>query len=91
MSKFADQVKIILTSQLIKRISRVLQKMLKYLTGTIISTLSIHPLLSVWRVTFALKLNESLASAPLNSTILPLFFKVGISLQYCHRLPDVLE
>ena len=37
----------ILTSVLINGILRVLQKLLKYFNGTIISTLSIIPLLSV--------------------------------------------
>ena len=82
-------VKIRLTSQLNNDISRVLQKLLKYFKRAIILTLSILPLLSVWPVIFILKLNESVALAPLKSTILPLLFTAGISLQYCHKLPDV--
>ena len=35
---FADQVKIRLTSQLIKGVSRVLQKLFKYFNGTMILT-----------------------------------------------------
>ena len=84
-----------LISQLIKGISKVLQKLLKYFNGTIISTPTlpaILPLLllaAVWPVTFALKLNESVALAPSKSTIAPLLLIAGISLQYCRRLPDV--
>ena len=53
-----DHVKIRLTSQLIKGISKTLQKLLKYFSGTIISTalVSSSP---VGPVIFALKLNES--------------------------------
>ena len=57
--------KITLTSQLIKIISRVLQKLIKYFNGTIISTLFISPSSSVWAFIFVLKLNESVALAPL--------------------------
>ena len=71
-----------------KGISRVLQK---WLNGTIVSTPSIPPLFPVCPVIFALTLNESVALAPLSSTILPLSFTAGISLQYYHKLPDVLE
>ena len=90
MTQFADQFKISSTSQLIKGISRVLQKLLKYFNGTIISTLII-PLSLVWPVIFVLKLNESVAIAPLKSAISPSSSTAGISLQYCHRLPDVFE
>ena len=68
MTQFADQVKISSTSQLIKDISGVLQKLLKYFSGTITSTLII-PLLLVWPVILALKLNESVALAPSKLTI----------------------
>ena len=57
--------KIRLTSQLIKIISRVLQKLIKYFNGAIISTLFICQSSSVWAVIFVLKLNESVALAPL--------------------------
>ena len=40
---------------------------------------------------FVLKLNKSVAFAPLILTILPSLFTAGISLQYCHKLPDVFE
>ena len=97
MTQFEDHVKTSSTSQLIKGISRVLQKLLKYFNGTIISTSTlpaILPLLlsaAVWPVIFVLKLNESVALAPLKSTILPSLFTAGISLQYYHKLPDVFE
>ena len=42
-------------------------------------------------VIFVLKLNEPVALAPLNSTVSTLLFLAGISLQYCHKLPDVFE
>ena len=85
MTQFADHVKISPTSQLIKGISRVLQKLLKYFDGTIISTLFILPSSSVWPVIFVLKLNESVVLAPLKSTMLPALFTTCISLQYCHK------
>ena len=90
ITQFADHVKVSSTSQLIKGISRDLQKLLRYFNGAI-SSISIHLLLSVWPVIFVLKLNESVALAPLKSAILPLLSTAGISLQYCHRLPDVSE
>ena len=57
-TQFDDHVKIRLTSQLIKGISKVLQKLLKYFNGTIIST-SFVPSSPVSPVIFALNLNES--------------------------------
>ena len=45
-----DHVKIRLTSQLINGISRVLQKLLKYFNGTIISASFVLPLLGVFPV-----------------------------------------
>ena len=47
ITQFADQIKIRLTSQLINAISKNLQKLLKYYNGTMVSTISILPLLSV--------------------------------------------
>ena len=66
-------------------------KFLKYFNGTIISTLSILPLLPVLPVIFVLKLNESVALAPIKLTIASLSSTVGTSLKYCHKLPDVFE
>ena len=91
MTQFADHVKISSTSQLIKDISRVLQKLLKYFNRTIISTLSILPSLPVLPVIFVLKLNKSVALAPLKSTISPSSSTAVISLQYCQKLQDVFE
>ena len=54
-----DHVKIRLTSQLIKGISSVLPKLLKYFSGTIISTSFALPLSGVFPATFTLDLNNS--------------------------------
>ena len=86
ITRFADQVKIRLTSQLIEGISRILQKLLKYFNETIISTLSILSLLSVLPVNFALKLNGSVVLAPLNSKKFSLSFTVCKFLQYCFQM-----
>ena len=97
ITQFADHVKINSTSQLIKGISRVLQKLLRYFSGTIISTSTLPAILpsllsaAVWPVVFVLNLNESFSLAPLKLTILPSSSTAGISLQYCHKLPDVFD
>ena len=79
MFQVDDHVKIRLASQLIKGISRVLQKLLKYFSGTIISTsFSLLLLLGVFPVIFILDLNDS------ESSIL----SSGSSLKYCYKLPD---
>ena len=62
ITNFSDQVKMKLVSQLIKGISRVLQKLLKYFNCTILST-SFLPLAAVLPVIFCLNLNEALLSA----------------------------
>ena len=54
-----DHVKIRLTSQLIIGISSVLQKLLKYFNGTIISTSFVLPAAGVLPVIFNLDLNDS--------------------------------
>ena len=54
-----DHVKMRLTSQLINGISRVLQKLLKYFNGTIISTSFVLPIAGVFPVIFTLDLNDS--------------------------------
>ena len=74
-----DYIKIRLNLQLIKGISRVFQKLLKYFSGTIISTSFSLSLLGVFPVIFILDLNDS-ESARLSS---------GSSLKYYHKLPDV--
>ena len=91
MTQFEDHVKIRSTSQLIKSISRVLQKLLKYFSGTIFSTFSVSPSSLVLPVIFVLNLNESVPLAPLKIIILPSSSAAGISLHYCHKLPDVFE
>ena len=53
-----DHVKIRLTSQLIKCISRVLQKLLKYFNDTIISTSFVLSAAGVFPVIFILDLND---------------------------------
>ena len=83
--QFADQFKISLTLQL------------RYFNGNIISTFTLSAILpllllsAVWPVIFVLKLNESVALAPLKSAISPSLFTADISLQYCHKLLDVFE
>ena len=79
MTQVDDHLKIRLSSQLIKGISRVLQKLLKYFSGTIISTSFILALLRVFPVIFISDLNDS-ESSRLSS---------GSSLNYCHKLPAV--
>ena len=54
-----DHVKMRLISQLINGISRVLQKLLKYFNGTIISTSFVLPAAGVFPVIFILDLNDS--------------------------------
>ena len=83
-----DHVKMRLTSQLIKGISKVLQKLLKYFNGTIIST-SFVPSFPVRPVIFTLNLNESVALPSAKAIITSLASRACISLQYCHKLPVV--
>ena len=59
LTQSLDHVEIRLTSQLINGISRVLQKLLKYFNGTIISTFFVFLLLGVFPVIFTLNLNDS--------------------------------
>ena len=66
-----------LTSQLFNGISRVLQKLLKYFNGTIISTSFALPSARIFPVIFILDLND-LESARLSS------------LYYCHKHPHAL-
>ena len=61
-----------LISQLVKGISRVLQKLLKYSHGTIISTSPVKP------INFCLNLNEPLLPRKLSRT--PASVKAGSSL-----------
>ena len=59
ITQFLDQGKIRLTSQLINSISRVLQKLLKYFNGTIISTSLVLLSAGVFPVIVILDLNDS--------------------------------
>ena len=76
-----DHVKMRLTSQLINGFSRVLQKLLRYFNGTIISTSFSLPIAGLFSVIFILDLKDS-ESAKLS---------FGLSLYYCHKLPDVSD
>ena len=58
ITQFLDHVKIRLTSQLINGISSVLQKLLKYFSGTIISTSFVLPSSGVFPVICTLDLND---------------------------------
>ena len=74
-----------------KGISSVLQKLLRYFNGAIISTSFVLPF-PVSRVIFCLNFNEALLLLPLRkSIILRLLSKAGSSLKYCYKLPDVFE
>ena len=59
ITQVGDHVKVKLTSQLISGISRVLQKLLKYFNGTIISTSFVLPVAGAFPVIFILNLNDS--------------------------------
>ena len=77
IAQFLDQGRISLVSQLIKGISRVLQKLLRYFNGTIISTFFVT-LAPVAPVIFRLYLKDLLLwSAPVKSTTVPALFIDG--------------
>ena len=57
IAQFVDQVRVRLILQLIKGISRVIQKLLKYFNGTAISTFTISSLLVLFK-NFDLNLND---------------------------------
>ena len=59
MTQCLDHVKMRLTSKLINGISRVLQKLLTYFNGTIVSATFVLPLSGVFPVIFILYLNNS--------------------------------
>ena len=88
MTQFTDQFKISSASKLIKEILRVLQKWHRCFNGTITSTFTLPAILPL-TVIVVLKLNESVALAPLKLTISPSSFTADISLQYSHTFPDV--
>ena len=76
--KPTDQVRIKLISQLIKGISRVLQKLLKYFSGTALLTSFVLAASDVLYANFALNLNDS------ESAIIAF----GSSILYCYKFPD---
>ena len=59
LTQVDEHVKTRLTSQLIKGISKVLQKLLKFFSGTIISTSFSLSAAGVFPVNFTLNLNDS--------------------------------
>ena len=73
--------KISLTSELVRDSPRVLQKLLKYFSGTIISTFLVPAFSGVLPVNLFLNLvdSESVTGS------------LGSPLKYCHKLLDVLE
>ena len=77
-----------LISELINAIWRVLQKWLKYLSGSVILTVFI-PSYPVEPVIFCLNLDKKLL--PGKSSAAPASAKSSWSLWYCHKLPDVFE
>ena len=78
MTQFADQVKIRLISKLIKGISRVPQKSLKYFNGTAILTPFVVLAAGVFRAVFTLDLIEELL--PGRFSIVPASVKAVSSL-----------
>ena len=84
----SGQVKTRLISQLIKVISRVPQKLLKYFNDTIIST-SFLPLAAVTPVIFCLDLNKALLSVAWKLAVAPEAVRAGSSLYYFHKPPDL--
>ena len=69
ITQSSDQVRIRLISQLIRNISRVLQKLLQYFDGTSISYLNLPPVVLL-TVIFAINLKDS-ESVILSFVILP--------------------
>ena len=84
---FTDYNRTSFTSHLIKDFSRVLQRLLRYFNGAIISTLC--AIVAFSTVIFSLILNKLVAALiTLKSTILPLTtFTAGSSLQYWQIIP----
>ena len=76
MTQFVDQVKIRLISKVIKGISEILQKLLRFINDTIIWTFFL-PLLFVSPVIFSLKLNKLLSLLLVKSKIKPTSFAIG--------------
>ena len=83
-----DQVRSRLISQLIKGISKVLQKLFRCFNGTIVLTFFIPLLPAIFSVTLSASVIEL---TTLKSVIASLESKAGLSLQLCHKIPDVSE
>ena len=81
ITQFLYHDKISLNSQLVRDSPRVLQKLLKYFSGTIILTFLVPPLSVVLPVNLFLNLADSESVTG----------SLGSSLKYCHKLLDVLE
>ena len=79
-TQFADQVKIRLTSQLIKGISRVLKKLAKYFNGTIIS-ISLVPLSSTLTCYFFFKIKRISNVSRIKSNNNTIIITTSLSLQ----------
>ena len=89
--QFFDQINIRLFSQLMTGISSVLEKLLIYFNGTIIST-SFVLLFPVCPVICCLNLNEILLPLSAKKLVITLLlFKVVSFLQHCYKLSDVFE
>ena len=89
-TQFSDQFRESLNSQLIKGISKALQKLLRYFNVTIISTFLVL-LLPVWPVIFCLILNKSVALPAVKSVVAPLPATIYSSLQHCNKTQHDFE
>ena len=88
---FWDQFRWKLILKLIKGIWRVLQKLLRYFNGTIISTFSL-PLPPDWPAIFSSNLNELVSALTSSKPVIsPLSAKACSSLQYCYKIQYVFE
>ena len=79
ITQLAYQCRIRLISQFNRGNLRVLQKIFRYFNGTIFLT-SFVSSLPIWPVIFSLKLNDTLVSFPVKSTIIPASIKTASSL-----------
>ena len=83
-----DQFRSRLISQLIKGISKVLQKLFRCFNGTIVLTFFIPLLPAIFSVTLSASVIEL---TTLKSVIASLESKASLSPQLCHKIPDVSE
>ena len=70
--------------ELISGVSRVLQKLLKYFNGDLISTYFVLPAVGLFPVIFALHLNDSESF----TAVLSASYYISV---ICHKLPDSFE